>query len=76
MKALRYIGPAAVLLAFSMQAASATTLGTIEFERFTNATSPFVADLGGGSASIPDANVTLNQFNGASWLAGGLPDKY
>lgn len=76
MKAFKYIGPAAVLLAFSMQAASATTLGTIEYERFTNGTAPFIADLGGGSASIADATVTLNQFNGASSLAGGLPDKY
>lgn len=76
MKALRYLGPAAVLLAFSVQGASAATLGTIEFERFTNGTSPMVVDLGGGSAAIPDATVTLNQFNGASTLSNGLPDKY
>jgi hypothetical protein len=73
---MRYIGPAAVLLAFSTQTAPAATLGTIEFERFTNATSSFITDLGGGSAGIADANVTLNQFNGAPTLTNGLPDRY
>ena len=75
MKTLRYLGPAAVLLALSIQPASGATLGTIEFQRFTNGTSPFIADLGGVNAS-PDATVTLNQFNGASNLPGGLPDRY
>jgi len=77
MKALRYIGPAAVLLAFSVQGASAATLGTIEFERFTNDTSPMVVDLGGGNAAIPDATVTLHQSNpGATTLPNGLPDRH
>lgn len=75
-RCMRSVGPVAVLIAFGIQTAPAATLGTIEFERFTNGTSSFITDLGGGSAGIADANVTLNQFNGAPTLTNGLPDRY
>lgn len=76
MKSLPTLLGAAAILSMSAFAAPAATLGTIEFERFTNSTSPFTTDLGGVSPTIGDATVTFNDFNGAASLPGGLPFKY
>lgn len=76
MKSLPTFIGAAAILAISTFAASAATLGTIEFERFTNGVSPFTTDLGGVSPTVGDATVTYNEFNGAAALPGGLPFRY
>jgi hypothetical protein len=76
-KALRNsIVLAAAALAFSAHAASAAYLGAIEYERFTNSLEPFHVDLGGAKATLPDATITHNDFNGAATLPGGLPVDY
>lgn len=76
MKTLKLIGPAAALLLLGAQAASAASLGTIEYDAFINGNNNFIADLGGVSPGIGDADVQYNEFNGATSLPGGLPVGY
>ena len=57
-------------------AAGAATLGTIEYDTFIHNSTNFRADLGGASATIPDAAIDYNDYNGAATLPGGLPANY
>ena len=77
MKALKHSIAALVAvgaLAAGIQAASAASLGAIEYERFTNSTWMQV-DLGGANGG-PDALISHNDYNGATTLPGGLPNDY
>jgi hypothetical protein len=57
------------VMALASSGVSASTLGLVEFQSFTNNLSPFHADLG-------TADILVNQFDGASTLPDGLPIDY
>ena len=76
MKATRYSLGIALAMLVSTNAASAATLGAIEFDRITSSATNWTVDLGGVNAGIADHMVTYNDYNGAATLPGGLPANY